>query len=680
MRKIFAAYLMLGSGFILSCNQAEKTTGEELVGIDISALDSSVSPCSDFYKFANGTWLKNNPIPETEVRWGGFNILRDKNNAILHDILEKAMNDSAAPKGSNTQKLGDFFYCAMDSVKLEKDGFSPLSGEMDKISEIKSTDDLLKAIAHHHRIGISSLFGLGVEQDAKQNDKYSVYLGQAGLGLPDRDYYLMDNPRSKQLREEYVVHVEKMFALSGKDEKQSKAAASTVMDIETKLATASMTMVERRNPEAMYNKMGLDSLKGLCPSLNWDLYLGEIGLNNLNEVIVAQPLFFKEVGNLLKKVSLDDWKTYLQWHLFHNSAGKLSPDFENENFRFYGTVLTGQKKVKPRWERALHVINNALGEVLGQEYVKVAFSEESKSRVNEMVDNLIAAFETRLKNLDWMSDETKKQALTKLSKITRKMGYPDQWRNYSALSIERDSYVMNFFRGNEFEFNRNLAKLGKPIDKTEWFIPPQTVNAYYNPLMNEIVFPAGILQPPFFNPRADDAVNYGSMGAVIGHELTHGFDDEGNKYDADGNLKNWWTEDDYKHFHEKAEVVITQFNSYEALDSLFVNGQLTLGENIADLGGVSISFDAYQRSLQGKERKNIDGFTPEQRFFIAYGQVWKGSSRPEALRQLVLTNPHSPENFRVLGPLSNNMEFHKAFGCAEGEAMIRPDSIRAKIW
>lgn len=680
MKRNLTLYFLLGAGLILSCNQTETTKEKKPAGIDVSSLDSSVSPCSDFFMFANGTWLKNNPIPETEVRWGGFNILRDKNNAILRGILEKAMSDAAAAKGSNSQKLGDFFYCAMDSVKLEKDGFSPLAGELEKISGISSTDELLKAIAHHHRIGVSPLFGFGIEQDAKQNDKYSVYIGQSGLGLPDRDYYLMDDPRSKQLREEYTAHVAKIFVLSGKDEKQGNAAAKTVMDLETKLAAASMTMVERRNPEAMYNKMELGSLKKQYPSINWDLYLSEIGLNGVTEIIVAQPLFFGEVQNLLDKTPLEDWKTYLQWHLLHTSASKLSPDFENENFRFYGTILTGQKKEKPRWERALRVINTYLGEMLGQEYVKEAFSEESKNRVNEMVDNLIAVFESRLKNLDWMGEETKKQALTKLSRITRKMGYPDQWRDYSALAIERDSYVMNFFRGNEFEFNRNLAKFGKPIDKAEWFMPPQTVNAYYNPLMNEIVFPAGILQPPFFNPEADDAVNYGSMGAIIGHELTHGFDDEGNKYDADGNLKNWWTEEDYKNFHGKAEVVVSQFNGYEALDSLFVNGQLTLGENIADLGGVSISFDAYQRSLEGKERKDIDGFTPEQRFFISYGQVWKGHSRPESLRQLVLTNPHSPEHFRVLGPLSNNPEFHKAFGCAEGEAMIRPDSLRAKIW
>lgn len=680
MKRIFALYGLLYAGIILSCNQAEKTPEKKLSGVDVSSIDSSVSPCSDFYRFANGTWLKNNPVPETEVRWGGFNILRDKNNAILHEILEKAMSDVSASKGSNTQKLGDFFYCAMDSVKLETDRFSPLSGELEKIANINTPDELLKTIAHQHRMGIGSLFAISVEQDAKKNDQYAMYIGQSGLGLPDRDYYLMEDPRSKQLREEYSTHVAKIFELSGKDEKQGSADAKTVVNIETKLAAASMTMVERRDPESQYNKMSMDSLKNLTPLLNWDLYFSEIGSGSLNEIIVAQPLFFKEVQNLLKNIPMGDWKTYLQWHLFHNSASKLSRDFEKENFRFYGTILTGQKKEKPRWERGLKVINNALGEVLGQEYVKVAFSEESKKRVNEMVDNLLAVFETRLNNLDWMSDETKKQALIKLSKITRKMGYPDQWRDYSALNIERDSYVGNFYRGNEFEFNRNLAKLGKPIDKMEWFIPPQTVNAYYNPLMNEIVFPAGILQPPFFNPEADDAVNYGSMGAVIGHELTHGFDDEGNKYDADGNLKNWWTEEDYKNFNGKAEVVVNQFNSYEALDSLFVNGKLTLGENIADLGGVSISFDAHQRSLQGKERMDIDGYTPEQRFFIAYGQVWKGNSRPEALRQLVLTNPHSPESFRVLGPLSNNPEFHKAFGCAEGEAMIRPDSIRAKIW
>ncbi len=678
MKSNFILPAILISGIIFSCNQPEEKEQKKLAGIDVSSLDSSVSPCDNFYLFANGTWLKNNPVPETETRWGGFNILRDKNNDILHEILEKAMNDVSAAKGSNTQKIGDFFYCAMDSVKLESEGFSPLKNDLDMIENIKTADDLMKVVAHQHKIGAGSFFGVGVEQDIKQNDKYAVYLGQSGLGLPDRDFYLMNDPRSKALREQYAEHVEKMFQLIGN--KNAKQAAKTVMNIETKLAAASMTMVERRNPDLQYNKMTMDSLKKLCPAINWDLYNSETGLNSVNEVIVAQPLFFKEAQNLLKKISMDDWKTYLQWHLIHASASKLSRNFEEENFRFYGTILTGQKKEKPRWERSLRVINDALGEVLGQEFVKTAFSEESKKRVNEMVDNLFVALEARLKNLEWMSEETKKQALTKLSKINRKMGYPNQWRDYSALNIERDSYVLNFFRGNEFEFNRNLNKLGKPIDKGEWLMPPQTVNAYYNPVMNEIVFPAGILQPPFFNPEADDAVNYGSMGAVIGHELTHGFDDEGNKYDADGNLKNWWTDEDYKNFHTKAQVVVNQFNAFEALDSLFVNGELTLGENIADLGGISIAFDAYQNSLKGKEHANIGGFTPEQCFLISFAQVWKGNSRPEALRQQVLTNPHSPENFRVLGPMSNNTEFHQAFGCTEGTAMVRPDSIKAKIW
>ncbi len=568
----------------------------------------------------------------------------------------------------------------MDSVKLNADGFSPLKPELEKISSLKSTEDLIKLIAHHHQIGIGSFFGMEIEQDARQNDKYAIYLGQSGLGLPDRDYYLTEDQRSKTIREQYLMHVAKMFEMLGNEAVNAKKMAHTVLKLETQLASASMTLVERRDPEKQYNKITYDSLKLIYPNLKFDLYFTENGLKDFSELIVAQPLFFKESESLINKIPLEDWKTYLQWHLIHESASKLNSDFENENFHFFGEILTGQKKKKQRWERALNVINGALGEVLGQEFVKEAFSEESKKRVNSMVDNLFASFEKHIKDLDWMSDETKKQALVKLSKINRKLGFPDQWRDYSALNIERDSYVMNFFRGNEFEFKRNLAKMGKPIDKTEWLMPPQTVNAYYNPIKNEIVFPAGILQPPFFTPDADDAVNYGSMGAVIGHELTHGFDDEGNKFDADGNLKNWWTEEDHKNFFAKANKVINQFNHYEALDSLFVNGNLTLGENIADLGGVAISFDAYQHSMEGKEKNNIDGFSPEQRFFISYGQVWKNNSRPESLRQQILTNPHSPENFRVIGPLSNNAEFQKAFGCSEGEAMIRPDSLRARIW
>lgn len=678
MKKTSLVYLLFFAAVLFSFNPDKTKTKQ--AGIDVSAIDKSVAPCEDFYQYVNGTWLKNNPVPETETRWGSFNIVRDKNNALLHELLVKAMSTKQAAKGTNTQKLGDFFYCAMDSVKLNKEGFTPLSSELKKIQAAESTDDLLKIIAHHHKIGVGCLFGSGVDQDAKQNDRYAVYLGQGGLGLPDRDFYLMDDPRSSQLRTEYTGHLAKIFTLSGTEEKNSASAAGVVMNFETRLAKASMTNVELRYPEPQYNKMTYDSIKKLYPEIHWDVYFNSIGLTNLSEVIVTQPLFFKEVNAMMKEISLQDWKMYLHWHLVHAAASKLSADFENENFRFYGTLLTGQRKLKPRWERALNTINNSMGELLGQEYVKIAFSEESKRRVNEMVDNLLAAFEVRIKNLDWMSEATKKQALVKLSKVTRKMGYPDVWRDYTALNIERDSYVMNFFRGNEFEFNRIIARLGKPIDKKEWMMPPQTVNAYYNPLMNEIVFPAGILQPPFFNPEADDAVNYGSMGAVIGHELTHGFDDQGNQFDADGNLKNWWTEDDNKNFHAKAEKVVNQFNAYEALDSLYVNGKLTLGENIADLGGISISYDAYQKSLAGKERITIDGFTPEQRFFISYGQVWKSNSRPEATRQLVLTNPHSPEKFRVLGPLSNCPEFHKAFGCSGGNAMIRPEELKAKIW
>jgi putative endopeptidase len=663
---------------ISSCEQKQQQTNT-YKGVDKSSMDTTVSPCEDFYLFANGTWIKNNPVPETENRWGAFYELRDQNNKILREILEKAMNDTGAAKGSNTQKIGDFYYCAMDSVKLDADKYAPLVPELEMIENIKDKSELSKIIARHHSYGSSPFFGLYVTQDLKQSDKYITYLVQSGLGLPDRDYYTNTDERFSKIRDLYGDHIDKIFFLAGKPVEKNKSYGKTVLKIENALANASMTAVERRDEEKQYNKMSTDSLKLLSPTFNWADYMSETGIN-ISELIVSQPLFIQEFDKQVKSTSIEDIKVYLTWHLLHSAASKLSSDFEQENFNFYSTVLRGTKKMKPRWERALYYTNNALGEILGQEYVKVAFSQESKDRLNHLVDNLMSVFEERINKYDWMSEETKKQAQIKLKSVTRKIGYPDEWKDYSPLEISRESYVMNYFRANQFELKRNLDHLGKPIDKKEWFMSPQTVNAYYNPSMNEIVFPAGILHPPFFNPEADDAVNYGSICAVIGHELTHGFDDQGNRFDADGNMKNWWNEKDYEQFDKKAKMIIEQFNEYEAMEGLFVNGELTQGENIADLGGVSMAYAALKHSMQGKEPLIIDGFTPEQRLFIAYAQVWKNNERPESLRQMVMTNPHSPGEFRVKGPLSNLPEFFEAFGCKQGDKMVREESKQILIW
>ena len=680
MNKIkLAGMSILSISLLTNCsNQKEENQVSEMKGVSVADMDTTVNPCDDFYLYANGTWIKNNPVPETESRWGNFNVVRDNNNKILKEILEKSAA-SPGETGTSSQKVGDFYYCAMDSVKLANEGIEPLKPELEKINAISSTDELIKITALHHKRGIGSIFSSGIDQDIKQSDKYICYISQDGLNLPDRDYYFRKDEKSTTIRTKYVEHITNMFGFLGSSPEEARKNAELVLKIETQLAEVSMDRVQLRDIEIQYNKMTYQDFTKSYSTIKWDLYFSELGYN-VEELVVTQPDFFKKINTMITSTSLADWKVYLTWQLLHAVDHTLSPEIEQESFNFYATTLSGTKKMKPRWERSLSAVNNTIGELLGQEFVKVAFSAENKKRVNEMVDNLVLSYESHIKNLDWMSDETKERAIHKLKSISRKLAYPDKWKDYSALEIKRDSYLANWFRVEEFDFTDNISRLGKEVDKTEWHMPPQTVNAYYNPLLNEIVFPAGIMQPPFFTPDADDAVNYGSMGAVIGHELTHGFDDMGNKFDAEGNMKEWWSQEDRNQFNSKANVVVEQFDAYEPLDSLFVNGKLTLGENIADLGGVAISYDSYQMSLKGKERRTIDGFTPEQRFFTSYAQVWRGNYTEESLRQLVLTNPHSPGNYRVLGPLSNIPQFYEAFNCESGTNMVRADSIRAVIW
>jgi putative endopeptidase len=658
-----------------------ETPPTPVLGIDIRNMDQTVKPTDDFYLFVNGNWIKNNPIPESESSWGSFKELHEKNTQRLRAILKEASADKSAQPGSNTQKIRDFYNTAMDSVKLNKERAAPLNAEFERISKIATTTDLMKEVAHLHTIGIQPMFVVFVDQDQKVSTEYITQLYQGGLGLPDRDYYTNNDDRTLGIQKAYLEHVENMFKLLGDKSAEAKKNAKTVFDIETNLAKASMTQIELRDPQSQYNKKTVQELNALAPELKMDVYFDGINVKGISNVIVGQPKFFEELNKEMKTVSIADWKTYLRWNVIGQTANQLSDDFVNETFKFYGHTLVGIPALKARWKRALEAIDGGLGDALGQLFVKKYFTEDSKRRVNEMVDNLVAAYRIRINSREWMSDETKKQAQLKLDKIIRKLGYPDKWKDYSTLDIKTESYVGNVLRANNYAFQEMVNRLGKPVDKQLWGMTAPTINAYYNPTINEIVFPAGIMQPIFFNPDADDAVNYGSMGAVIGHELTHGFDDQGAQYDAEGNLKNWWTKEDLERFKAKTDLLVKQFDNYVAIEDVHVKGALTLGENIADLGGLTIAYYAYKKSLEGKPvLPKVDGFTAEQRFFISWAQSWRVNMRPAFLKNMIQTNPHSPGNFRANAAPSNMQEFYDAFGVKPGDKMYRSKEERAEIW
>ena len=664
-----------------SCGEDIKNEKVKNTGIDIVNIDSTAKPADDFYQFVNGNWMKNNPIPESESRWTTFDELRERNTSRLKLILEEVAAEKNIQAGTNKQKLADFYSLAADSIKLNKYGVTPLKEEFELIDKIANTNDLVKAVAHFHLIGITPMFSGYIGQDPKISTEYITQFYQGGISLPDRDYYTNTDERTLDIQKAYVEHITDMFKMLGDKPETAEKNAKKIFSIETNLAKASMTKVEMRNPEIQYNKKTSKELAELTPNFDWAIYMDAVGVKGVSNVIVAQPEFYKELNRSIKSVSINDWKTYLRWNLIDQTAGKLSDDFVNEHFKFYGTTLLGVPALKPRWKRALDATDQSLGDALGQVFVEKYFTEDSKKRVAAMVENLIAAYRVRINSRNWMSEETKTQAYAKLDKVLKKFGYPDKWKDYSSLDIKKDSYVQNYLRANNYAYKEMINKLGKPIDRMEWGMTPPTINAYYNPTMNEIVFPAGIMQPVFFNPDADDAVNYGSMGAIIGHELTHGFDDEGSQYDADGNLKNWWSEKDKFNFKAKTDMVVKQFDNYIAIDSMHVRGDLTLGENIADLGGLTIAYYALKKSLEGKPvPEKIDGFTAEQRFFMAWGQGWRGNMRPKYLKNMVQTNPHAPGNFRVNGSLSNMQEFYDAFGIKEGDKMYRPKVERAEIW
>lgn len=659
---------------------ASKLTKKTLWGFDTKDLTQKVRPQDDFYHHVNKAWMDKNPIPANESRWGTFTILRYDTEKKLHGIVKELDAKRNVASGTPERAIRDLYRSGMDMKRRNTLGLSPLTPLLKKIEKISSVDDLTTVVATLHRLGVGVIWGTGIEQDAKNSSKYAFHLAQDGLGLPDKDYYLKDDAESLRIRNAYEAHVVKLFRLMGRSAGDATSDKEKVMRIETALAKASMAKEEMRDPDKTYHKMTFGKLRAIAPRISWSQYLKVSKCEKAPYVIVMQPNFIASVNSLLSSIPLNEWKTYLSFHLVNDYASALSEPFIKESFSFYGKVLNGTQKMQPLWRRVLGTINGVLGEYLGQTYVKRYFTKAAKDKMNLLVDDLFTIFESRIRGLDWMTPGTKKKALLKLRAFNRKIGYPDKWKSYKGLRIEADDFVGNLFRANEFEHARAVKKLGKPIDRAEWFMYPQTVNAYFAPSLNDIVFPAAILQPPFFDLTADDAVNYGCIGAVIGHEITHGFDDEGSKFDAKGNLKSWWTKEDRTRFDAKAKKVEKQFDAYTVADGLHVNGKLTLGENIADLGGLSIAYDAYQLQLARTGRKDIDGLTPEQRFFIAFAVFERENSRPAQVKKQVLTDPHSPGIFRINGPVSNFDPFYEAYQVSKQDRLYRNPKDREMVW
>jgi endothelin-converting enzyme/putative endopeptidase len=642
-------------------------------GLQLDAIDRSVDACTDFYKFACGNWMAKNPVPADRSSWGRFDELQERNNETLKKILEGAPGADAG-----SRKIGDYYASCMDESAINAKGAAPLDPLLKKVAALTSANALAPLVAELHTIGVKPFFNFGTEADFKDASVEMAIADQGGMGLPDRDYYSRDDAKSVELRKQYVEHVGKMASLLGDPADRAAKSAEAVMKIETALAKAALDVVARRDPNQIYHKLSAAELQKLTPQFQWQQYFTGIGSPPIYALNVTEPDFFKAMGQTIADTPLDDLKAYLRWHIVHASAVILSAPFVNENFRFYGTQLTGAKELRPRWKRCVQYTDSDLGEALGQAFVKEAFGPQAKADTLRMVHELEAALEKDINSLEWMTAATKREALAKLKAISDKIGYPEKWRDYSALTITRGDALGNSQRSNAFEFRRNLAKIGKPVDKTEWEMTPPTVNAYYNPLENNINFPAGILQPPFYSARADAAVNFGGSGAVIGHELTHGFDDQGRQFDSRGNLKDWWTPADAKSFEDRAQCFVDEYAGFTAIDDVKLNGKLTLGENTADNGGLRISLMAYLARAAREPTGTIDGFTPEQRLFLGWGQVWCDNMRPELARMLAQTNPHSPGRERVNGVVSNMPEFQKAFACKAGSAMVR--STQCRVW
>ncbi|MCU7551646.1 M13 family metallopeptidase [Chitinophagaceae bacterium LB-8] len=646
--------------------------------IDKANMDAAVKPGENFYLFANGGWLKNNPVPSSKTRWGSFDMLREESSKRMQTLLQEASKKAAT--NSRMQKIGDFYLSGMDTVAIDQLGYEPIKIDLQRIDAIRNLDDLLQEIAYEKISGTGSpLFGFFLAQDRKNVTQYIPQLTQGGTSLPDRDYYLKNDARSTAIRKAFVDHLEKMFRLIGESEADAIAHAAVVMRIETALAKAQMSRVEMRDPYKTYNKFSVKDFSATTASIDWSKMLQQLKLNGADSLVVTNPSFFKSVDVLLSAVSLQDWKTYLKWGVLDDAAAYLSMPFVKQNFAMT-QVLTGQKEITPRWQFVSGIIDGQLGDLLGQLYVDKYFKPEAKTRMMDLVNNLQQTFSDRIRQLDWMSDETKSKALEKLFAFTKKIGYPDKWKDYNSISIDKNDFMGNIHRTSQWAYDDMIARFGKPVDKTRWGMTPPTINAYYNSVNNEIAFPAGILQFPFFDFGADDAVNYGGIGAAIGHEMTHGFDDNGSQYAADGNLKNWWTNDDETKFKAKANLVVEQYNAFTVLDTLHVNGKLTLGENIADLGGLNIAYEAFTKTKQFKEGKSIDGFTPAQRFFLSWAQVWRSNTLPEAQAQLILTDSHSPGMHRANGPIVNMEAWYQAFNIQPGDKMYKAPEQRIRIW
>ena len=661
-----------------SCNSKKEATQES--GIRLANLDQTINPRNDFYQYACGGWMKANPLTDEYSSFGSFDQLAENNRTQIKGLIEELAKQQSQP-GSITQKIGDLYNIAMDSAKLNADGVAPIKEYLDKLAAIKDRNGLSQEIATMHRDGFGPFFGLYVGADDMNSSMNIAQLYQGGLSLGEREYYLDGDDHTKEIRTKFEEHVDKMFQLAGFTAEEAQKAAKNVMTVETRLAEASKSAVELRDPYANYNKITVAQLKKEVPSIDWDAYFTTIGLKDLQDVNVGQMDEIKTVADLLKKEDLDVLKAYLQWNVINTASSYLSDNFVAQNFDFYGRTLSGTKEMQPRWKRAVSAVNGVLGEAVGQMYTEKYFPAAAKERMIKLVGNLQKALGERIQGLEWMSEETKAKALEKLAAFHVKVGYPDKWRDYSSLEIKNDSYWANIIRSNHFDHDKMIAKAGKPVDKDEWLMTPQTVNAYYNPTTNEICFPAAILQYPFFDMNADDACNYGAIGVVIGHEMTHGFDDQGRQYDKDGNLKDWWTPEDAKNFKERAQVLVDYFGNIEVLPGLKANGELTLGENIADHGGLQVSFLALQKAMaENPLGKDEHGFTPEQRFFLSYANVWADNTRDEQIRLQTKSDPHSLGRWRVNAALPHISMWYDAFGVKEGDALYLPVEKRASIW
>jgi len=670
-------FYAIGAVFALaSCTEPAVEVETKSSGFDVTAIDSSASPCGDFFQYTAGNWIKNNPIPDTENRWGRFDGLAEENKKRIKGILEEVSAKTGA-KGSDEQLIGDLFFSGMDSLGVENAGTTVIDPYMKKIDEVTTMSQLVTLMAEYGYFNVSAPFGIGVQADLKNSSVNALYIDQSGLGMPDRDYYLKTDSVSTKIQNKYREHLAKIFVLYGMEEAAATAQAKRIYNVEAKLAAQHKSRVEQRDIPASYNPMSLAELKALAPNIDFDAYFKVYNLD-FETIIVGGPKYMKALNTLMKEVSLEDWKAYFKWHTLDAAVLFMPHAYGAQNFDFFNKTLGGTKKMQPRWKRVQASLGG-LSEQLGHLYVNKYFPEESKKKVEQMVEDLRSAYRERITGLTWMSDTTKQKAMEKLEAFTYKIGYPNKWKDYSDLNITRESYLQNMINISTYLSNENLAKLHEPVDRSEWGMGAHIVNAYYNPLNNEVVFPAGILQPPFFDAEADDALNYGAIGGVIGHEFSHGFDDQGANFGPDGNMVNWWTSGDKARFDALTTRLAEQYNAYEVIPGVHVNGNLTLGENIADLGGITLAYYAYKIHMKDLPAGEVlDGFTPEQRIFLGWAQVWQNHATDEYLRNQVTTDPHSPAHFRVIGPMSNLVEYSEAWGCKEGDPMVRADRI--VIW